>query len=41
VSWLDEMEEQVAILAVPALRPDIITQQPGRNEVGIVDLEYH
>lgn len=38
VSWLDEMEQQVAMLAMPALRPDLITQQQDRNEVGILDV---
>jgi hypothetical protein len=33
------MEQQVAMLAMPALRPDLITQQQDKNEVGIVDLE--
>jgi hypothetical protein len=29
------MEQQVAMLAMPALRPDLITQQQDRNEVCI------
>jgi aromatic ring-cleaving dioxygenase len=40
VSWLDEMEQQVAMLAMPALRPDLISQQQDRNEVGIVGLLF-
>lgn len=32
-SWLDDMERQVAMLAMPALRPDLIAQQQDRNEV--------
>lgn len=38
VSWLDEMEQQVAMLAMPALRPDLISQQQDRNEVSTVSL---
>lgn len=32
-SWLDDMERQVAMLAMPALRPDLIAQQQDKNEV--------
>ena len=32
-SWLDDMERKVAMLAMPALRPDLIAQQQDRNEV--------
>lgn len=35
-SWLDDMERQVAMLAMPALRPDLIAQQQDRNEVRII-----
>lgn len=34
-SWLDDMEQQVSMLAMPALRPDLIAQQQDRNEVGV------
>lgn len=32
-SWLDDMERQVSMLAMPALRPDLIAQQQDKNEV--------
>lgn len=32
-SWLDDIEAQVNMLALPALRPDKIVQQQDRNEV--------
>jgi hypothetical protein len=32
------MEQQVAMLAMPALRPDLIAQQQDRNEVDILDV---
>lgn len=32
-SWLVDMERQVSMLSMPALRPDLITQQQDRNEV--------
>lgn len=41
VSWLDEMEQQVAMLAMPALRPDLITQQQDRNEVTMRTIRWH
>ncbi|PNF19350.1 hypothetical protein B7P43_G06713, partial [Cryptotermes secundus] len=41
VSWLDEMEQQVAMLAMPALRPDLITQQQDRNEMFVQSISEH
>lgn len=32
-SWLDEMEDQIQMLAMPALRPEQIVQQQDKNEV--------
>lgn len=32
-SWLDDMEQHVRLLALPALRPDLIAQQQDKNEV--------
>lgn len=32
-NWLDDMEQQVSLLAMPALRPDQIAQQQDKNEV--------
>lgn len=32
-TWLDEMERHVSMLAMPALRPDLIAQQQDKNEV--------
>lgn len=32
-SWLDDMEKQVQLLAMPALRPEQIVQQQDKNEV--------
>ncbi|XP_021923220.1 dystonin isoform X2 [Zootermopsis nevadensis] len=41
VSWLDEMEQQVAMLAMPALRPDLISQQQDRNEIFVQSISEH
>lgn len=35
-SWLDDMEHQVNMLAMPALRPDQIAQQQDKNEVNSI-----
>ncbi|CAH2057368.1 unnamed protein product, partial [Iphiclides podalirius] len=32
-SWLDEMEDQIQMLAMPALRPEQIVQQQDKNEL--------
>lgn len=32
-SWLDDMEKQIHMLAMPALRPEQIVQQQDKNEV--------
>jgi dystonin len=32
-AWMDDMEQQAAMLSLPALRPDLIAQQQDRNEV--------
>ncbi|XP_065222560.1 dystonin isoform X15 [Planococcus citri] len=40
-SWLDEMEQQVSMLAMPALRPDLIAQQQDRNEMFIQSINEH
>ncbi|XP_052120461.1 dystonin isoform X27 [Frankliniella occidentalis] len=41
VSWLTDMERQVAMLAMPALRPDLIAQQQDRNEMFLQSLNEH
>lgn len=33
VSWLDDIEHQINMLAMPALRPDQIAVQQDKNEV--------
>nr|CAD7258245.1 unnamed protein product [Timema shepardi] len=40
-SWLDDMEQQVSMLAMPALRPDLIAQQQDRNEMFIQSISEH
>lgn len=35
VNWLGDMEGQVSMLAMPALRPHLIVQQQDKNEVRI------
>ncbi|XP_075219795.1 dystonin-like protein short stop isoform X24 [Lycorma delicatula] len=37
-SWLDDMEQHVRLLALPALRPDLIAQQQDKNEMLIQSL---
>lgn len=36
-SWLEDMEKQIQLLAMPALRPEQIVQQQDKNEVSGVD----
>lgn len=40
-AWLDDMEQQVSMLALPALRPDVIAQQQDRNEMFIQSISEH
>ncbi|XP_034249434.1 dystonin isoform X11 [Thrips palmi] len=40
-SWLTDMERQVAMLAMPSLRPDLIAQQQDRNEMFLQSLNEH
>ena len=39
--WLSDMEQQVAMLAMPALRPDLIAQQQDRNEMFLQSIAEH
>lgn len=39
-TWLDEMERHVSMLAMPALRPDLIAQQQDKNEVSSILLYW-
>ncbi|XP_056639473.1 dystonin isoform X42 [Diorhabda sublineata] len=41
VSWLNDMEEQVTMLTMPALRPDLIAQQQDRNEMFLQSINEH
>ncbi|XP_049817745.1 dystonin isoform X11 [Aethina tumida] len=41
VNWLSDMEEQVAMLSMPSLRPDLIAQQQDRNEMFIQSINEH
>lgn len=41
VNWLNDMEEQVAMLSMPALRPDLIAQQQDRNEMFLQSINEH
>uniref|UniRef100_A0A6P7F8X5 Dystonin isoform X26 n=1 Tax=Diabrotica virgifera virgifera TaxID=50390 RepID=A0A6P7F8X5_DIAVI len=41
VSWLNDMEEQVSMLTMPALRPDLIAQQQDRNEMFLQSINEH
>lgn len=41
ISWLDDMEQQVTMLAMPALRPDLIAQQQDRNEMFLQSINEH
>lgn len=39
--WLGDMEEQVAMLSMPAMRPDLIAQQQDRNEMFVQSINEH
>ncbi|XP_050545683.1 dystonin isoform X17 [Daktulosphaira vitifoliae] len=39
--WLDDMERQVQVLAMPALRPELIAQQQDKNEQFIQSIAEH
>ena len=39
--WLGDMEEQVAMLSMPALRPDLIAQQQDRNDMFLQSINEH
>lgn len=41
VAWLEEVEQQVTMLPMPALRPDQITLQQDRNELLIQSITEH
>ncbi|XP_047367850.1 dystonin isoform X35 [Vespa velutina] len=41
VSWLEEAEQQVAMLPMPALRPDLIAVQQDKNEILIQSINEH
>ncbi|XP_065166739.1 dystonin isoform X7 [Atheta coriaria] len=40
-NWLTDMEEQVSMLSMPALRPDLIAQQQDRNEMFLQSINEH
>lgn len=40
-NWLGDMEEQVSMLSMPALRPDLIAQQQDRNEMFVQSINEH
>ncbi|KAJ8936625.1 hypothetical protein NQ314_012241 [Rhamnusium bicolor] len=40
-NWLADMEEQVSMLTMPALRPDLIAQQQDRNEMFLQSINEH
>lgn len=40
-NWLSDIEEQITMLAMPALRPDLIAQQQDRNEMFIQSINDH
>ncbi|XP_017784158.1 PREDICTED: dystonin isoform X28 [Nicrophorus vespilloides] len=40
-NWLGDMEEQVSMLSMPALRPDLIAQQQDRNEMFLQSINEH
>lgn len=40
-NWLADMEEQVSMLSMPALRPDVIAQQQDRNEMFVQSINEH
>lgn len=39
--WLDDMERQVSMLAMPALRPELIAQQQDKNEMFVQSIAEH
>lgn len=41
INWLADMEEQVSMLTMPALRPDLIAQQQDRNEMFLQSINEH
>ncbi|XP_053979645.1 dystonin isoform X41 [Hylaeus volcanicus] len=41
VSWLEEAEQQVAMLPMPALRPDLIAAQQDKNELLMQSINEH
>jgi len=41
VNWLGDMEEQISMLSMPALRPDAIAQQQDKNEMLIQSINEH
>ncbi|XP_072756470.1 microtubule-actin cross-linking factor 1 isoform X17 [Anoplolepis gracilipes] len=41
VSWLEEAEQQVAMLPMPALRPDLIAAQQDKNELLLQSINEH
>ncbi|XP_076672194.1 dystonin-like protein short stop isoform X34 [Andrena cerasifolii] len=41
VSWLEEAEQQVAMLPMPALRPDLIAAQQDKNEMLMQSINEH
>lgn len=40
-NWLADMEEQISMLSMPALRPDLIAQQQDRNEMFVQSINEH
>lgn len=40
-NWLSDMEEQISMLSMPALRPDLIAQQQDRNELFVQSINEH
>lgn len=41
VSWLEEAEQQIAMLPMPALRPDLIAMQQDKNELLMQSINEH
>ncbi|KOX72958.1 Dystonin [Melipona quadrifasciata] len=41
VSWLEEAEQQVAMLPMPALKPDLIVAQQDKNELLVQSINEH
>ncbi|XP_025411352.1 dystonin isoform X7 [Sipha flava] len=39
--WLNDMERQVSMLAMPALRPELIAQQQDKNEMFVQSIAEH